>query len=313
MIPLPAPAGAERADRFKDTMTSMSQPGSIDDRLKSARALEHSDPEAAGRLYMEILEQDPGNLEASNALERLEDPRRYSAWMRINCVIDPRDDIFKFIGTGPYSHNPIRDYLADGWRTLSELMLVMDKLDQPLPRVSSFLEFASGYGRFTRHLVKVLPGRVACSDVMPGSMEFAREQFGVEAFYSSFEPEAIAFPRRYEVVFVLSLLTHLPIEVWGRWLKVLAGAVEPGGVLIFTMHNEDVLRDQLGVTFDESGYSFLPSSESPSLKANQYGTSLATAKVVAEQIRLALGKDPELWEQCAFWVGHDAIAIRPHD
>ena len=291
----------------------MSEARAFDEQIRRARALEDSHREEAGRLYMEVLEHDPGNIEASNSLERLEDPRRYSAWMRINCVIDPRDDIFKFIGTGPYSHNPIREYLSDGWRTLSELMVVMDKLDQPLTRVSSFLEFASGFGRFTRHLVKVLPGRVACSDVMPGSMEFAREQFGVESFYSSFEPEQIEFPRRYEVVFVLSLLTHLPIEVWGRWLKALAGAVEPGGVLIFTVHNEDVLRDQLGVTFDETGYSFLPSSESPSLEASQYGTSLATKKVVEEQIRLALGKNPVLWETCAFWVGHDAIAIRPHD
>ncbi len=291
----------------------MSEAPAFDDEIRRARALEQGDPAEAGRLYMSVLERDPANIEASNALERLGDPRRYSSWMRINCVIDPRDDIFKFIGTGPYSHNPIRDYLSDGWRTLSELMVVMDKLDQPLTRVSSFLEFASGFGRFTRHLVKVLPGKVACSDVMPGSMEFAREQFEVEAFYSSFEPEEIAFPRRYEVVFVLSLLTHLPIEVWGRWLKALAGAVAPGGVLIFTVHNEDVLRDQLGVQFDETGYSFLPSSESPSLEASQYGTSLVTARVVGEQIRLALGKDPELWEECAFWVGHDAIAIRPHD
>ncbi|QOC23130.1 class I SAM-dependent methyltransferase [Wenzhouxiangella sp. AB-CW3] len=290
----------------------MSEAPAFSAEIQRARELESNDPDEAGRLYMSVLERDPGNLEASNALERLHDPRRYSAWMRINCMIDPRDDIFRFIGTGPYSHNPIRDYLADGWRTLSELMVVMDKLDRPLTRVSSFLEFASGYGRFTRHLVKVLPGKVACSDVMPGAMEFAREQFGVEAFYSSFEPEEIEFPRRYEVVFVLSLLTHLPIEVWGRWLKAWAGAVAPGGVLIFTVHNEDVLRNQLGVEFDETGYSFLPSSESPSLEANQYGTSLATASVVAEQIRLALGTDPVLWEECAFWVGHDAIAIRPH-
>lgn len=290
----------------------MTETSALEEDFHRARALEKSDPTEAGRLYLKVLRGDPANVEASNALERLRDPNRYSAWMRVNCVIDPRDDIFRFIASSPSSLNPVRDYLADGWRTLSELMVVMEKLDRPLIKISSLLEFASGYGRLTRHLARVLPGRVTCADVMPGSVEFLREQFDVEAFYSSFEPETIEFPRRYEVVFVLSLLTHLPVEVWGRWLRKLATAVEPGGVLIFTVHNEDVLRDQLGVTFDETGYSFLSSSESPTLDPSQYGTTLATAEVVAEQVREALGTDPELWEENAFWVGHDAIVVRPH-
>jgi hypothetical protein len=117
-----------------------------------------------------------------NALERSGSRERYSAWMRVNCVIDPRDDIFRFFYNHPLACNPVREYLADGWRTLSELMLLMDSIDRPLTRTRSMLEFAAGFGRFTRHLAPVLPGRLTVSDLHPGSVDFLREQLGVDGF-----------------------------------------------------------------------------------------------------------------------------------
>lgn len=279
--------------------------------IERARALEKEDVAEAARLYREALRADPASIEASNALERLNDPERYSAWMRINCVIHPDDDIFAFIARERHNLNPIRDYLADGWRTLSELMVLLETIDRSLVALDSVLEFASGFGRFTRHLVRVLPGRVTCADVLPGSVEFVREQFGVEAFQSSFTPRELDIPDRYELVFVLSLLTHLPVEVWGDWLRVLARAVKPGGLLIFTVHNEDVARDLLGVEFDADGCRFLPSSESPSIDPSDYGTTFTTREVVCNEVRKALGCEPLHYSPSHFWIGHDAVVIAP--
>jgi len=263
-------------------------------------------------LYAEILLREPGNLTASNALERLRHPDRYSAWMKVNCVIHPNDDIFAFISREPRSPNPIRDYLADGWRTLSELMLLLEHLDRPLLGFDHVLEFACGYGRFTRHLARAMPGRVSCADVLPGSVEFVRAQFGVEAFYSSFEPEQIEFPRRYPLIFVLSLFTHLPVDVWPRWLKALGRAVEPGGRLIFTVHNEDVVRDMLGVSFNDEGYCFLNSSESPSLDPELYGTTMTTRSLVDRLVLEAFGRPALAHLPSVFWIGHDAVVIDPN-
>jgi len=276
--------------------------------LERARALEADDPMEAGRRYREILDRYPACVEASNALEQLGHRDRFGAWMRINCVIHPDDDIFAFIAGSPFSSNPIRDYLADGWRTLSEMMLVLERLGRPLVGMGSVLEFASGFGRFTRHLAAVLPGRVTCSDIMPGAMAFAREQFGVRTLDSAMTPEQIEFPERYELIFVLSLFTHLPVAVWGRWLKALAGALEPGGVLLLSVHNEAYAHD-LGCEFDADGVCFLPSSESSDLEPAQYGTTLTTRRVVEHQIERALGLAPVLYVENAFWVGQDAVAV----
>lgn len=285
---------------------------SVDELVDRAQQLEASNPVKAGRLYFEALQRDAANLVAHNALERLGDPKRYSSWMRVNCTIHPEDDIFRFIAREPwYTRNPVRDYLADGWRTLSETMQVLELLDRPLMKTSSVLEFASGYGRFTRHLAHALPGRVTCSDVLPGSMDFVREQFGVNAFESSFDPAEIDFPGRYDVVFVLSLFTHLPVPAWGAWLRALGGAVAPGGVLLFSVHSEELAREDRGVKLNDEGYCFFPHSESPSLGPENYGTTFTTRRLVEDQVRAALGRDPALYQPGAFWVGQDAVAVMP--
>ena len=121
-------------------------------------------------------------LDAHNAREKARAPGWYGEWMRVNCVIDPRDDIYHFFATHPLACNPVREYLADGWRTLSELNLALDAAGRSLGRCSSVLEFASGFGRFTRHLAAALPGRVTVSDVQPGTVDFAIEQFGGKGF-----------------------------------------------------------------------------------------------------------------------------------
>src|ERR1700722_15655830 len=94
--------------------------------IAQAQALEARAPQRALELYLAARAGAPHSLEIHNAMERLRSPERYSTWMRVNCMIDPRDEIYRFFATHPLAANPIREYLADGWRTLSELMLILD-------------------------------------------------------------------------------------------------------------------------------------------------------------------------------------------
>ena len=280
-----------------------------DSMLTRAQELEAAEPVEAAQLFARVLALDPANLAAHNALERMQAPQRYGHWMRVNCAIDPRDDIFRFFANHEIAKNPIREYLSDGWRTLSELMLLLETVDQPLLKAGSVLEFAAGFGRFTRHLVKVLPGRVTCSDVMPGSVEFLREQFGVDGFASSHDPEKVTLPGSYDLVFVLSMFTHLPTRMWAPWLRTLKRSVKPGGLLVFSVHNEAVARE-IGVVFDADGTHFINSSESPSIDGQIYGTTFTTRKFVEDSVAGVFGVKPFHYQPQGFWHGQDGVVVR---
>jgi SAM-dependent methyltransferase len=268
-----------------------------------------TNPLEAERIYLEVIQRDPLNLTAHNALEYMQSKHSYGAWMRINCTIDVRDDIFRFFAEHPESKNPIRDYLSDGWRTLSELMIVLEHAEQPLLKMRSVLEFAAGFGRFTRHLVKALPSRISCTDVLPGSLDFLKQQFGVHAFESSHDPTLINTNDKYELVFVLSMFTHLPIHMWRPWLVSLGNMVQPGGLLVFSVHNEAVAKER-DIVFDAQGTCFIASSESPLIDSDMYGTTYTTRQFVEACIQDVFGAPPLLYRERGFWRGQDAVVIR---
>ena len=250
-------------------------------------------------------------LEAHNLMERHQLPGAFSEWIGVNCEVSPQDDIFRFFAGHPTSVNPLRDYFADGWRTLSELMLLLESVQRPLLGAGSFLEFASGHGRFTRHLVKALGAeRVTVSDVVPDAVAFARDTLGVPGFLSAARPEDVAWLRRYGVVFVLSLFSHLPRSSWGRWLARLVDAVEPGGLLVFTTHGTEAAR-RARVTLDAEGYFFAPSSESTAIDAQEYGTAFTDeAFVRARTAELAGTVEVLRWAPMWFWHHQDAWVLQ---
>lgn len=231
--------------------------------------------------------------------------------MGLDCTISAQDDIFGFFQNHHSCRNPLRDYLADGWRTLSELMLLLEAVDQPLLRTPRVLEFASGHGRFTRHLVKAVgAGRVAVSDVVAGAVEFSRATFGVDGFQSASVPEAVRWPGQYDLVFVLSLFSHLPRATWARWLQALYAAVAPGGLLVFSTHGLKAARFD-NVVLDDEGFFFAASSESQAIDVQEYGTTFTSPDFVRACIARTVGADRLVHEAPVhFWNHQDAYVLR---
>lgn len=231
--------------------------------------------------------------------------------MGLDCTISGQDDIFRFFAGHPSSRNPLRDYLADGWRTLSELMLLLESVDQPLLKMPRVLEFASGHGRFTRHLAKALgASKVVVSDVVPDAVDFSCRTFGVQGFASHSVPEQVSWPGQFDLVFVLSLFSHLPRSTWGRWLQALYAAVAPGGLLVFTTHGAKAAAMD-GVVFDAEGFFFVPSSESQAIDGQEYGTTFTAEGFVLQRIAQICGEQSLVRSAPVhFWNHQDAYVVR---
>lgn len=281
------------------------------DWLAQAQALiARGDKAGAAALLRPVLELTESRLTAHNLIERHVLPGAFAEWMGCPCEIAPADDIYRFFESHPLSNNPLRDYLADGWRTMSELVLLLEEVDHPLLRTQSVLEFASGHGRFTRHLVKALGAdRVVVSDVVADSVHFARETFGVKGFVSAPVPEQVQWDQQHDLVFVLSLFSHLPHATWSRWLERIYGMVSPGGVLVFTTHGAEAVHKQ-GVVLDENGYFFAPSSESHAIDGQEYGTTFTSEAYVRARIAEHLpGAKLLKFAPRQFWHHQDAYVV----
>lgn len=264
----------------------------------------------ATAILNQVLLHDPLNLQAHNLREQHRLPGNFSDWMGVNASISAEDDIFRFFTNHPTSKNPIRDYLSDGWRTMVELQDVLDSYNMSLRHCAHFLEFACGQGRFTRHLARIFTkNQLTVSDVVPGSVDFLKQTMAVDGFYSTIDPAKLTIPGRYEVIFVLSLFSHLPPAVWGAWFRVLYNALAPGGLLIFSTHGEKCARLE-GVDWGDSGCKFYSSSESAVLDGHTYGSTFASPDFVTASVHEALGDSVAVNViQSHFWGNQDAVVL----
>ena len=134
------------------------------------------------------------------------------------------------------------------------------------------LDFASGYGRVTRFAVlEVAPERVWVSDIYAGGVRFQQRTFGVHGLISQADPDRFECAETFDAVLVSSLFTHLPEATFRSWFRRLFGLLRPGGVLAFSVHDEDLLPP--GRELPPSGILFETVSESGSLPTEEYGTS----------------------------------------
>lgn len=279
--------------------------------LEAQQLLVQGDLAGAAQVLVRARSERDTLLQAHELIEAHGLVGSFSNIMGLECRISPQDDIFGFFCAHPSSLNPLRDYFADGWRTLSELMLLLEAVDKPLLRTASVLEFASGHGRFTRHLVKALGAeRVTVSDIVVDAVDFSQQTFGVKGFASASVPEQVRWPQQYELVFVLSLFSHLPRSTWTRWLQVLRDAVAPGGLLVFSTHGMKA-ADFDSVKLDDEGFFFAPSSESNAIDANEYGTAFTSEQFVLDRIAETWGGDALRHRSLVhFWNHQDAYVLQ---
>jgi SAM-dependent methyltransferase len=204
--------------------------------------------------------------------------------------IHPDDYIFRFIfDSTPDKQQAVAEYFEKGAEAaawLKDLIASVRGLNEPF----ALLDFASGYGRVTRHLTALLPAcRIVGSDVHPEAVEFLC-RMGIAATLSARVPEEFSPGRQFDVIFALSFFTHMPKRTWARWLRALCSCLTPGGHLIFTTHGNpglDVMRKGLqrdDLAFDADGFWFEPTSEQKDLDAAEYGSTATSFAYVYGQL-----------------------------
>lgn len=202
--------------------------------------------------------------------------------------IDPRDEMYlynlRLLHDDPACAAVL--YFMKGHQVATAICEVGRLLFADGAAVESFLDFGSGFGRSTRFLIRKYPSsRVWVSDVVAAAVDFQRDTFQVNGFYSSYRPDEVVAGRRFQFVFASSLFSHLPEATFGPWLRRLFGLVEDGGLLAFSVLDRSEIAGEGGT----EGLVFHPESESTVLDAAEYGTAYVTEDFVLSTLRSELG------------------------
>jgi SAM-dependent methyltransferase len=149
----------------------------------------------------------------------------------------------------------VRHYLHDALSGRQNIEASLAVTGRVWSDVRGCLDLPSGYGRVTRHLAARLgAARVTAADVDRQAVRFCVAEFGVRGVVCPGDPQRMRLPDRYDLVFVGSLLTHLPIERGIALLRRLAGVVADGGLLIFSTQGASCLEhlDWYGPEFERA-------------------------------------------------------------
>jgi len=163
-------------------------------------------------------------------------------------------------------------------------------------RVGSVLDIPCGHGRVLRHLVKLFPdAEFDAADLDREGVDFCAKQFGATPIYSEEDLTQVDFGKKYDVIWVGSLFTHVSRVLTRAWLEHLTKFLNPGGILVATFHGRYSALKGLEFGYIEHhlwqwivseyaatgyGYANYPTGEGHAYMEGAYGISLSDPAVI---------------------------------
>jgi SAM-dependent methyltransferase len=111
----------------------------------------------------------------------------------------------------------------------------------PLDSLESVLDFGCGCGRVTRYW-HAFGGSVAGSDLNGAAIDWCRSNLQFARFAQNALSPPLAFePESFDLVYALSVFTHLTADLQLAWRDEMLRVLRPGGLLLLTTHGESYL------------------------------------------------------------------------
>jgi SAM-dependent methyltransferase len=137
-------------------------------------------------------------------------------------------------------------YFGSGYREAWTVLTTVEQYGAPVQTMRSVLEFGCGSGRVIRHFRYIDGLRLVGTDANAKPIEWDRKNIpGIEFDHNALEPP-LAYPdESFDLIFALSVFTHIPLKWQRPWLDELRRVLRPGGYLLCTVHGDSYVSSQL--------------------------------------------------------------------
>jgi SAM-dependent methyltransferase len=136
-------------------------------------------------------------------------------------------------------------FLWTGILDLDLVLRVWERHGQAVPgRAPAILDFGCGCGRLVRFLAACAGiADIHAADVNPDLVAWCGTNLrGVQARVTAVSPPLPYAAGQFDLVYSLSVLTHLPEDALAPWLQELGRIIRPGGLLVATTHGVRALE-----------------------------------------------------------------------
>ncbi len=182
-----------------------------------------------------------------------------------------------------------RAFLLGGFDISREVAKLLEvHAGKTLDSFKSILDFGCGSGRVTRFFKPAAPGaRLFGCDIDRPAIEWCSANLGEVAHFAvnPFEPPAPYSDCCFDFIFVFSVFTHLPESMQFAWLADMKRMLQPGGLLLATVHGTAYwsrLPAAHEAEFRNSGFVYTDRGKTPGLP-DFYLASLHSQEYVRER------------------------------
>ncbi len=151
----------------------------------------------------------------------------------------------------------IAAFLIGGDKAAQNIRDLLVKNNLKIEEQSSILDFGCGCGRVIRYWHSLPNVNVHGSDYNPELINWCRKELKFAQFQTNQLEPPLAYPdESFDLIYALSVFTHLPEPLQFAWMQELCRVLKPKGHLLFSTHGE-------------ANFDLLTEIEKKQFKANQ--------------------------------------------
>lgn len=132
-------------------------------------------------------------------------------------------------------------FVQSGRAGADSIRALLARHDTPVSDLRAILDFGCGCGRVLRHWADLSADVHGC-DYNPVLIEWCRRQLPFAQFETNdLEPPLPYATDSFDLIYALSVFTHLPEPLHSAWVAELARVLRPNGHLVISTHGEAYL------------------------------------------------------------------------